>query len=333
MAAWTSEEQERRRRRQRILQGLLIGGAAVGVPALFNAAIARRARKLEPALWGRRHRYAWELGDVVFQRLGDGAPVILLHSFGPGHDSIEWRGAAERLAERFQVFAPDLPGWGRSDRPSLDYDAELYIDFLIDFQVDLVRRRSVLAASGLAAAYAVQVAVDRPELVRGLVLACPLGLDLAGGDEPDLKDALIHKLLRLPLVGTSALNVFSSRRGIEHHLRQEVYSAPDRVSDALVDHYWKGAHDEGSRAALAAYLAGYLNHRVLAALPRLKVPVLLVWGRKALHPPVESADLWLRELPEGELEVVDDAGTLPHAEQPAALAELIGRFAESLPPA
>jgi pimeloyl-ACP methyl ester carboxylesterase len=332
MAAWTSEEQERRRRRKRILQGLLIGGAAVGVPALFNAAIARKARRLEPALWGRRHRYAWELGDVVFQRLGDGDPLVLLHSFGPGHDSIEWRGAAERLAERFQVFAPDLPGWGRSDRPSLDYDAELYIDFLIDFQVDLVRRRSIVAASGLSAAYAVQVAVDRPELVRGLVLACPLGLDRAS-DDPDLKDAVIHRLLRLPLVGTSALNVFSNRRGIEHHLKHEVYGDPELVSESLVDHYWKGAHGEGSRAALAAYLAGYLNHRIAAALARVKVPVLLVWGRQAAHPPVESADLWLRPLGEGELEVVDGAGTLPHAERPAEFAELVERFASALPAA
>ena len=255
MAAWTSEEEQRRRRRKRIVQGLLIGGAAIGVPALINAAIARRAKKVAPASWGRRHRYAWELGDVVFQRLGEGEPLLLLHSFGPGHDSIEWRAAAERLAAGCQVFAPDLPGWGRSDRPSVEYDAELYIEFLIDFLVDVVRRRAVVVASGLAAAYALQVAVDRPELVRALILVCPLGIDQAS-DEPDLSDAVIHRLLRLPLVGTSALNVYSSRNGLVHHLRREVYSDPDRVDEGLVDHYWRGAHEAGSRAALAAYLSG-----------------------------------------------------------------------------
>jgi len=332
MTAWTSEEEQRRRRRKRILQGLLIGGAAVGVPALFNAAVARRARKVEPSVWGRRHRYVWELGDVVFQRLGEGDPVVLLHSFGPGHDSIEWRAAAEKLAGSFQVFAPDLPGWGRSDRPSLDYDSELYIEFLIDFLVDLVRRKAVIVASGLSASYAVQVAVDRPELVRALVLVCPLGLDLAG-DEPDLKDAVIHRLLRLPVVGTSALNLFSSRRGIEHHLTEEVYGDEERVTEALVDHYWKGSHEEGSRAALAAYLAGYLNHRAEAALSRLTVPVHLLWGRAAKSPPVESADLWLRGLPDAELEVVEGAGIFPHAEEPDAAVELVRRFAASLPPA
>lgn len=332
MAAWTSEEEERRRRRHRIVRGLLIGGAAIGVPALFNAAVARRARRIEPTLWGRRHRYAWELGDVIFQRLGDGDPIALLHSFGPGHDSIEWREAAERLAERFQVFAPDLPGWGRSDRPSLDYDAELYIDFVIDILVDLLRRRAVLIASGLSAAYAVQVAVDRPELVRGLILVCPLGIDLAS-DEPDLKDAIIHRLLRLPILGASALNVYASRAGIEHHLRNEVYAAPEAVTESLVDHYWKGSHEEGSRAALAAFLSGYLNHGVLQALPRLTCPTLLVWGRQAVAPPVESSDIWLKLLPDAELEVVADAGLLPHAEAAQSFTAIASRFVDSLPPA
>ena len=58
MAAWTTEEEQRRKRRKRILSGLLIGGAAVGVPALVNALVSRRARKVEPESWGRRHRYA-----------------------------------------------------------------------------------------------------------------------------------------------------------------------------------------------------------------------------------------------------------------------------------
>jgi len=333
MTAWTPEEEQRRRRRQRLVRGLAIGGAAIGIPALWNAAIARQARRVPAASWGRRHRYAWELGDVAFQRLGDGdPPIVLLHSFGPGHDSIEWRDLAQRLGRRFQVFAPDLPGWGRSDRPSIAYDAELYIDFLIDFLIDLVRRRAVVVAAGLSAAYAVQVAVDRPELVRGLVLVGPLGVDFAS-EEPDLKDAIIHRLLKLPVVGTSALNVYSSRRGIEHHLREEVYARPELVDEALVDHYWKGAHEDGSRAAFASYLAGYLNHKVVQPLGRLQQPTLLVWGRESTHPSVESADLWLAAAPDAELEVLDGAGVLPQAEAPEEVAALVTRFAEALPAA
>jgi len=329
MTAWTSEEEQRRRRRRSIVRGLAIGGAAIGLPALLNATIARRARKAPATEWGRRHRYAWEMGDVVFQRVGEGEPLVLLHSFGPGHDSLEWRALAERLGDEHQLFAPDLPGWGGSERPSLDYDAELYIEFLIDFLIDVVRRRAVVVASGLSAAYAVQVAVDRPELLRGLVLSCPLGIDVAS-DQPDLKDAVIHRLLRLPLVGTSALNVYSSRRGIEHHLREEVFATSEAVTDERIDHCWRGAHEEGSRAAFAAYLAGYLNHGVRGVASRLKVPATLVWGREAVHPGVESADLWLQVAPDLELEVIEGAGVLPHDETPDEFAAAVSRFLERL---
>ena len=330
MAAWTSEEEQRRRRRQRILRGLLLGGAAIGLPAVINASIARQARRIEPTVWGRRHRYAWDLADVVFQRLGAGEPVVLMHSFGPGHDSMEWRQAAERLAERFQVFAPDFPGWGQSERPTTALDGELYIEFLLDFLDDVVRRRAVLVGSGLAAAYAVQVAIDHPELVRGLVLACPLGIDLAS-EEPDLKDAVIHRLLKLPIFGTSALNLYTTRKGIQRYLAEEVYSDPEQVTDALVDHHYRGAHEPTNRAALAAYLSGYLNHRIGPALARLSTPTLLVWGRQAANPPVESADLWLSAIPNAELEVLEGVGMLPHAEAAAAFAERIGPFVAQLP--
>jgi pimeloyl-ACP methyl ester carboxylesterase len=332
MTAWTSEEEQRRRRRKRILRGLLLGGAAIGVPALINAAIARQARRLESTAWGRRHRYAWDLGDVVFQRLGAGDPVLLLHSFGPGHDSLEWRAVGERLAETHQVFAPDLPGWGRSDCPEAALDGELYIDFIADFLDDVVRRRATIVASGLAAAYAVEVAVDHPELVRGLVLSCPLGINFAS-DEPDLKDAVIHRLLKLPVFGTSAMNLYTNRKGIVRYLVEEVYANPGAVTETLIDHHYRGAHEPANRPALVAYLAGYLNHRVAPALARIAAPTLLVWGREAVNPPVETADLWLTVARQAELEVLDRAGALPHAERPNAFGRRFAEFAEQLPAA
>jgi pimeloyl-ACP methyl ester carboxylesterase len=332
MTAWTSEEEQRRRRRKRILRGLLLGGAAIGVPALINAAIARRARRVESAVWGRRHRYAWDLADVLFQRLGAGDPVLLLHSFGPGHDSLEWRAAGEKLAESHQVFAPDFPGWGRSERPEAALDGELYIQFLADFLDDVVRRRAIVVAAGLSAAYAVELAVDHPELVRGLVLSCPLGINLAS-DEPDLKDAVIHRLLKLPVFGTSAMNLYTNRKGISRYLLEEVYTNPAAVTDGLIDHHYRGAHEPANRAALVAYLAGYLNHRVAPALGRLATPTLLVWGREAVHPPVETADLWLSVATgaDAELEVLERAGALPHAERPNAFVRRFDEFAARLP--
>ncbi|MCB1057366.1 MAG: alpha/beta fold hydrolase [Acidobacteria bacterium] len=330
MAASSPEEIQRNERRRRLAKGLLIGGAAIGLPALVNAWVRRRAGRLPPPTWGRPRHFAWSYGEIAFQQLGEGPPILLLHSFGPGHDSLEWRGAAELLAARHRIFAPDLLGWGHSDKPALTYDGELYVQLIQDFLEDVVGERALLVASGLSAAYAVQIAVDQPQLVRGLGLVCPLGLDLHG-EEPDFKDALLYRLMRLPVMGTAALNVYTSRAGIASHLRGEVYAAQERVDAALVEHHYRASHGSGAQGALAAYLAGYLNHSVRSVLPRLALPVWLGWGRQAKSPAVDRSDQWLKYLPDATLEVFEGAGSLPHAEVPAAFSRRLEAMLEELP--
>ena len=212
-------------RRRRLAKGLLLGGAAVGLPALANALIARRSQRLEPAAWGRGRRFAWRLGDVAYRDLGSGPSVLLVHALGPGHDSEEWRRVAEALAATHRVLVLDLLGWGRSDKPAVPYDGELYIALLGDFLDEVVGERVTLVGAGLGAAYATQVAADRPESVERLVLVTPAGLDHHAA-EPDLKDALLHWALKLPVLGTSALNVYTSRSALGQQLRRDVASAP-----------------------------------------------------------------------------------------------------------
>jgi len=328
MAASTPEEHQRAARRRRLIKGLVIGGAAVGLPALANAWVKKKASRLPPPSWGRPRFYAWRHGEIAFQQLGSGPALLLLHSFGPGHDSREWRKAAEILSASYRVYALDFLGWGRSQKPKITYDGELFIQLIQDFLQDVVAEPAVIAAAGLTAAYSLQLAVDQPEAIRALALVCPLGLDLHG-EEPDFKDALIHRFLRLPVLGTAALNIFTSRTGIGSHLRNEVYAAPERVDATLVEHHYRASHEPGGHAALAAYFAGYLNHSVEEVLPRLTLPVWLAWGREAASPAVDRSDQWLKHLPEAELEVFEGAGSLPHSESPVPFCRhLLARLAE-----
>ncbi len=300
-------------RRRRLVKGLLLGSAAVGLPALANALIARRSEKLGYPAWGRQERFSWQEREISFQCFGLGAPLVLLHSFGPGHDSEEWKPASELLARSFRVYAPDLLGWGRSDKPAITYDGALYIQLLEDFLRRVVAERCVLVAAGLPATYAVQVAADHPELVRHLGLVVPLGIQ-GHRDEPDMKDAWIHRLLRFPIVGRSSLNLFTSRPALGQYLRNEVFQSPEKVDASRLDHYYRSSHQPGAHAPLAAYLSGYLNHSIAEAVSRLKTPLWLAWGRHAKNPPIESADLWLHHVPSAELDVFEDCGNYPHLE-------------------
>jgi pimeloyl-ACP methyl ester carboxylesterase len=317
------------------MKGLLLAGAALGVPALASEVIRRRAEPPSSPRWGRAHRYAGRHGEIVFQELGlsqaGRPPLVLLHSFGPGHDSGEWRATAERLAERYAVYAPDLPGWGRSAAPSRKaWRPSLYVEALEAFLAGVVGEPAVLVASGLAAAYAVRIAVDRPGLLRGLALVSPLGLD--GGSSGGGKgEAFLGRLLRLPVLRDTILDLLTSRSAITHHLRKEVYAAPERVDAAMLDHHYRASHVGRSRAALAAYLAGDLDDDVATALPEIGLPVWIAWGRKSAAPRVEDADRWLHRLPHtAELEVFETSGALPHAEASAAFSRSLDRFVEGI---
>ncbi len=302
-----------------------MGGAAIGVPALINAVVSKRAKRLPPPTWGEAETYRSKHGKISYQHLGEGSPVLLLHTFGPGHGNEEWRRAADMLAENHEIFAPDLLGWGQSDKPSMTYDGELYIELIGDILKSVVGEPAVVVAAGLSAAYAVQLAVDQSELIRAMALVVPSGIELHG-DEPDFKDAMVHRLLRLPVLGTSALNVYTSRSAIANYLRREVYAAPGRVDEALIDRHYRSSHEPGAHASLAAFLSGYLNHGVREILEQVEAPVWIGWGRHAATTPIESADLWLSHLGGADLEVFEGCGILPHAEAPGELCRRLEAF-------
>ncbi|HYU35997.1 MAG TPA: alpha/beta fold hydrolase [Thermoanaerobaculia bacterium] len=315
-----------------VVAGLVLAGAAVGLPVLVSEVIRRRAEPPQSPRWGRAHRYSGALGEIVFQELGAGAPpLLLLHSCGPGYDGNQWRAAAELLAGRHSVYVPDLPGWGRSEAPAGGHVPELYIRSISGFLDRVVRAPAVIVAAGLSAAYAVRIALDHPERVRGLVLAIPLGLAADATAFATPGAAFLRQLLQLPVVRATTLDLLTSRSALEHHLRREVYAAPERVDAALLDHHYRASHRPRARTALSALLRGDLWLEVESALDDVDVPVLLAWGRSAKAAPVESADLWLRRLPDARVEVFQGSADLPHVESAGAFCNAVERFLSELP--
>lgn len=315
------------------IAGLVIAGAAIGIPALVSEVIRRRAEAPQAPRWGRARRYAGEMGEIVFQELGhrrgDAPPVVLLHGFGPGYGSQQWRSAAELLAAKHAVYVPDLPGWGRSSGPGGAYDADLYLTVIEDFLSEVVREPAVIVAAGLSAAYAARIAAEIPRAVSALALVSPLGLDEPAEDDC-CGTGFVGQLLSLPVIRGTVLDLLTSRSALEHHLRREAYAAPERVDAALLDHHYRASHRPEARAALAAYLRGDLGCGVGDDLEQIRVPVWIAWGRSSAGQPVERAEEWLARLPEADLEILEGSGSLPHAETPALFAKALEKFLEGL---
>ncbi|MCY3968368.1 MAG: alpha/beta fold hydrolase [Acidobacteria bacterium] len=327
--ARSADEELKRLRRRRVTRGLILGGVALGAPAVINAVVARRAARLPRPRWGSTRHVEIDGRRLAFvhiprSRRESAPPMVLLHTFGPGHTGLLWREAAERLARGHDCFVPDWLGWGDSERKAQRYTARVYIDVLDRFLEEVVGEPAVVVAPHRAAAYAVQVALDAPELVAALALVAPQGL----GAE-DRGDPVLHGLLRAPLLGTSALNVVTGERALENHLRRETMFGAEGLGEDVVEAMYRASHLPGASHALIDSLCGRLGHQLDAGFGGdVQQPLWLAWGRQATHPALETADLWLQEMPKADLEVFDGCRNLPHVERPAKFAAALTAFIE-----
>ncbi|SFR41055.1 Pimeloyl-ACP methyl ester carboxylesterase [Halogeometricum rufum] len=294
----------------------VVGGvvAGAGLLAATNAALSRRAPPLEPALSGDQRTYRWRGIDVRYAEAGDedDPDLLLLHGINAAGSNGEFREVFDELAEDYHVVAPDLPGFGTSDRPQLRYSAALYEDFVGDFVSEF--DDPAVVASSLTAAYLVGADPD----VSRMILVCPTE---RGGPEPK---QWLRELIRAPLVGEAVFNLLGSKPSIRYFNADHGYADPTRVSEEWTDYEWLTAHQQNARFAPASFISGYLNSEVdlETALADVDVPVTLVWGRDSDLVPLKRG----RELAEAadcRLVVFDDAKLLPHVEFPEQFLETV----------
>ncbi|GAA0654103.1 alpha/beta fold hydrolase [Salarchaeum japonicum] len=298
----------------------LLAGAAGGLAgtAAVNRLLTARAGTLHPGLDGDQRTYRWRGFDIAYTERGDPSDpdVLLLHGIHAAASTREFRGIANRLAEEYHVLAPDLPGFGRSDRPAVAYTTDLYESFVRDFARDQTTD-AVCLASSLTGAHAA-IAADAADFDR-LVLVCPAA-------DTTVERPWLRALVRAPVVGTGLFNLLASKPGIEYFDQRDAYYHPQNVDSATVDYQWRTSHQANARFAPASFLGGYLDPVVDlgSQLAALDAPVTLVWGREAELTTLTEGRR-LAEEGDTRLVVVNEARLTPHAEHPDVFLDALSR--------
>ena len=304
-----------------VLAGVGLGLAAT---ALANRTLRRDSGDFEPPLGRELRTYGWRGFDVAYTEAGDpdDPDLLLLHGMNAAASSHEFRNVVDALAEEYHVLAPDMPGFGHSDRPPLLYSGALYVTFVTDFARDLTEDAAVVASS-LSGAYVARAAesVD----FRSLVLVCPTASTVPG------RRTWLRSLLRSPLVGEALYHLLTSKLAIRYFLADHGFAEAAHVTEEWVEYDWLTTHQPGARYAPASFVGGFLDLDIDlgSALADLDEPVTIVWGGEAGLPPLDRG----REISEtagARLFVVEAADLLPHAEFPE---EFLGAVGEHLEPA
>jgi pimeloyl-ACP methyl ester carboxylesterase len=288
--------------------GLIVGGGAALVGGLALANRALLLDDLPPTLPGAMHDWSWRGWRVRYTTLGAGSPIVLVHSVHAAASSFEMRNIFEPLSQHNTVYAADLLGFGKSERPAVPYSAPLYVDLLAEFVADVVRQPATLVGSSLGAAYAVGVARARPDLVERLVLISPTGTTRS-----TIGGRAFGRLLAAPLVGTAAFNVLVSRASIQSYLRR-AYADPSSVDDPVVDQHWATAHQPNARLAPTAFVSGKLDQPLTQTDRPIDAPILVVRG-SVPGLGAQASDAELHNLgPNVTIETLDGDGQVPHDE-------------------
>ena len=241
---------------------------------------------------------------------GRGPVVVLLHELGG--NGTNWAFNTPALAQKFRVIAPDQVGFGRSDKPLINYRVGTYVDFLDKFLSELKVERATLVGNSMGGWVAALYALKYPGKVERLVL-----VDAAGFAPPKEFD----------LNALAGLN--PSTRAEMKQLAGMVFHNPLFKSDAAVD------------VLLAQRLSagdGYTIQRLVESIHRgedmldgklagLKQPVLIVWGREdGLTPLAREGEKFRRELPQAQFVVFEQCGHVPQVEKAAEFNAAVLKF-------
>lgn len=255
---------------------------------------------------------------------GRGSPLLLVHGLGSS-GYLEWRFNLEALAGRHAVYAPDLPGFGRSDKPAAArYGVAYFARTLVRYMQEVGLRSAAVVGASLGGRVALELALRHRRRVRRLGLVNALGLG-----RPNLRPQ--YPLAALPGVGELGLRV--AARGLRvappaliRRVAGRLVGADSDLERLLDDRYLAGLREMFEAEGYPeAYLATVRSLLVAAALggsdltsrlEHLDLPVLLVWGGSDPLFPVEHATRAHRLLPDARLVVIEGAGHTPQAERP-----------------
>lgn len=275
---------------------------------------------------GQSEWWDWHGAEIHFHRAGIGPPLLLVHMVDVGASCIEWRRNLDAFAEHFETYAVDLPGFGLSGPPEDAPREELYERFLSDFVAKIRMEHGDLApaaiGSGTGGSYLAAMSVKHPGCLSRLAVVVPTGISTL---KPTPLSGLKYHALHLPIVHGLATTV-STRTSILEHLKNDVYGDDGCAGMAETDARYFVAHRPGIGELEMARIAGLLHVDLTPIVPKLRVPTMLIWGRKATSPPIEDVGRWEDLNAETRVKFFELSGQCPHFEEADKFNEVVSQF-------
>ena len=245
--------------------------------------------------------------DIHYLTGGEGEPLVVIH--GGGDSGRAWLENAAELSKNYQVYLPDLPGFGHSKAIDEDFDLSSYVTFVEDFSRSLGLGHFHLVGHSLGGGIALNYALKFPHKIERLVLISSLCL----GREI----ALWSRILSLPIFyRITKKTMVSVFRAIGWLVKKINYPLEKVTPPSLF------------RMSIGKSIMSIKGQTTVLAnrLSELLMPTLLVWGAKDSIVPVRHAILAAERIPNCQVRVFQDSGHSVYRHRIREFSDLMVRF-------
>ena len=240
----------------------------------------------------------------------DGKVLILLHGLGASAE--RWSRVIPTLSRDYRVIAPDIIGFGYSDKPAVEYTMDFFIDFFKSFLDNLGISKASIIGSSLGGHIASEFAIRFNHIVEKLVLVSPAGM--MRKSSPTLDRYIMAAL-------------YPEYERVYGAFSEMVYDSNAVNQETLMDFVNRMSLPNAKYAFMSTLLGIRYAPRLTGRLSNITAPTLLVWGENDTTIPLAEYANQYNGIPNmEELVVIKKCGHIAPIEKPAMFNRIVLRF-------
>ncbi len=267
--------------------------------------------------------FHWKYGDVFYTKTGEGKPLLLIHDLTVCGTSQEWHKIIYQLSKFNTVYALDLIGCGRSEKPNITYTNQLYAQLLNDFTKKIIGARTNAIATGLSLPILLTACEAEEGIYDKIIGISPRDLTEIS-KLPSKRKNLLKYMMEAPILGTTMYNMETSREHIRKSKKRNDFSRKNALSETYLRASYKGAKNQNNRGKylLASIKCNYINGNIVSTIKSLNHSICLIGGQKdrEIHRIISEYQSYNTAIEEA---YIPNTGRLPHLEAPKQMVKLL----------
>ena len=238
--------------------------------------------------------------------------LILLH--GLGYSADQWRKIMPYLNKKYHIIAPDIIGFGHSDKPLIDYNLEAFREFLSDLIEVLEIKHTVVIGSDLGGMIAAECAIKQMKSIQKIILVSPSGT--MKNSTPALDAYIMSALYPNEKSATDAFKMMAN--------------SDKNVDTKETSNFVKRMQLPNAKLAFMSTVLGIKKNAVplVNNSSKILIPTMIVWGSQNIVNPIDNANELVASIQNCRFTIMNNCTNNPFVEEPKKFSDNILDFLE-----